>query len=299
MIQRNQQTQKEKQMNTTYATVILTGAIICAGLILPALSVAAIDPETAVGVWLFEGDANDSSGNGNHGQLMNGAMNTDSGWSGGALSLDGEDDYVLVPTSASLDSTAENYTATAWIKLARKGGVAPASCCDDDQMVIAFSSSWHNILNVFGRGGRAIPGAVEVGSAELNPSWLSGSTPVDDDQWHHLGFTYDGAMKVIYVDGEVDIDQPTTGVFGVAGIDLLIGGTPTGERPSTGLIDEVGMFNVPLAQEEIQQMMNDGLGSIVGVPPSVNPTAKVTTAWEESKLSSNIIWGKSNDPDVS
>jgi hypothetical protein len=77
--------------------------------------------------------------------------------------------------------------------------------------------------------------------------------------------------------------SPTTGIFGVAGIDLLIGGTPTGERPANGLIDEVGIFNVPLTQEDIQQIMNDGLESVVGVSTSVKPTGKITTAWARIK----------------
>jgi len=257
-------------------------SLIIVGIILSGQSFAAINPDTIVGIWLFEGDAKDSSKNGNDGEFMNGATIVNEGKiQNQSLSLDGDDDYVLVPTSDSLDSTADEYTGVAWIKYARKGGAAPGGCCADDQMVLAFSTSWHNILNVFGRGGRAIPGAVEVGSAELNPSWLSGPTPVDDDQWHHIAFTYDGATKVIYVDGEVDVDQATGGTFGVFGIDLFVGGTPT-ERPANGLIDEVGMFNVPLEQADIQTLMNDGLARTIGIV-AVSPKGRLTTMWAELK----------------
>lgn len=267
-------------MRKNYARITFTCVgLICIVLIWSGLSVAEINPGTVIGVWLFDGNVLDSSGNGNDGELMKGATIAAGGKLGQALSLDGEDDYVLVPTSASLDSTADNYTGVAWIRFERKGGAAPGGCCQDDQMVIAFSTSWHNILNVFGRGGRAIPGAIEVGSAELSPSWLSGPTSVDDGQWHHVAFTYDGSTKVIYVDGEEDVSQPTTGTFGVAGIDLLIGGTPTGERPANGFIDEVGIFNVPLSQEDIQGIINDGLASIPGISTSVKSTGKVATTW--------------------
>lgn len=266
--------------NNTRITLTCVG-LICTALIWSGLSVAAIDPGTVVGMWLFDGDVSDSSGNGNDGDLMEGAKIVAGGKLGQALSLDGENDYVIVPTSAGLDSTAENYTGVAWVKFDRKGGAAPAGCCDDDQVVMAFSTSWRNLFNVFGRGGRAIPGAIEVGSADLNPSWLSGPTSVDDGQWHHLAFTYDGATKVIFVDGVEDAKQPTTGIFGVAGIDLLIGGTPTGERPANGLIDEVGIFNIPLDQDDIQQIMNNGLAPIVGA--SVEPIGKVATVWARIK----------------
>lgn len=271
-------------MKKIHAGITLTCVgLICTVLIWSGLSIAAVDPDTVVGIWLFNEDVSDSSGNENDGDLMEGAKIVNGGKFGQALSLDGENDYVIVSTSASLDSTAENFTGVAWIKFERKGGVAPGGCCQDDHVVIAFSTSWHILFNVFGRGGRAIPGAVEVGSVELNPSWLSGPTSVDDGQWHHLAFTYDGAAKVIFVDGEVDAEQPTTGIFGVAGIDLLIGGTPTGERPANGLMDEVGIFNVPLDQGDIQQIMNDGLASAVGITNSVTPTGKATTTWARIK----------------
>ena len=256
--------------------------LVFVGLILSTQSFAAIDPDTVVGIWLFEGNANDSSKNGNDGELMKGAdFVNEAKIQNQSLSLDGDNDYVLVPTSKSLESTADEFTGAAWIKYKRKGGVAPGGCCADDQMVLAFSTGWHNILNVFGRGGRAIPGAVEVGSAELAPSWLSGPTAVDDDEWHHIAFTYDGKTKIIYVDGEVDVEAPTGGSFGVFGIDLFIGGTPT-ERPGNGLIDEAGIFNVPLDQKDIQLIMKDGLGKATGLAP-VSPKDRLTTMWAEIK----------------
>ncbi len=247
------------------------------GLMFTTQGFAAINPADAAGIWLFDGDTSDSSGNGNDGVLMNGAAIVDD-----ALSLDGDDDYVNVAASASLDGTADNYTGVAWIKFERKSGPQPGACCQDDQMVLAFSTNWHNILNVFGRD-RGIPGAIEVGSGELAPSWLSGPTSVDDNEWHHIAFTYDGATKVIYVDGEVDVDAATTGSFGVSGIDLHIGGTPTAERPANGLIDDVGIFNVPLAQGDIQDIMNNGLAAAIGIETAVDPRGRLTTTWADIK----------------
>ena len=51
--------------------------------------------KTAVGIWLFEGDANDSSGNKNHGQLQKGAKIASNGKFGNALSLDGKDKSIF------------------------------------------------------------------------------------------------------------------------------------------------------------------------------------------------------------
>ncbi len=254
---------------------------VLGAVLIPLHSFAAVDSATAVGVWLFdEGDVSDSSGNGNDGELINGAEVTDGGKWGQALSLDGDDDYVNVANSASLDSTAEEYTGVAWVKLQRKGDPHGA-CCADDHMVIAFTTDWNNILNVFGPGRNTNQGKVEVGSRELNPRWLFGPTAVNDDQWQHLAFTYDGAKKILYINGEVDIDQDTTGVFGVSGVDVHLGGTPT-QRQAMGLMDEIAIFNVPLEQADIQNIMNDGLGSVLGLTP-VTPLGRLTTTWADIK----------------
>ena len=249
--------------------------------LLPLQGFAEIDSATAVAVWLFDdGDVSDSSGNGNDGELVNGAEIADGGKWGKALSLDGDDDYVKVATSSSLDSANEEYTGVAWVKIQRKGD-PHGSCCADDHMIIAYAEGWKNILNVFGPGRSGNQGKVEVGSGGLAPSWLFGDETVNDDTWHHLAFTYDGAKKIVYIDGEVDKEQDTTGTFDALGLEVNLGGTPD-QRWALGLIDEIGMFNVPLEQADIQLLMNDGLGSVLGLTP-VSPQGRLTTAWAAIK----------------
>jgi len=71
--------------------------LFAAGLLFAVSSEARIDPETIAGMWLFdedEGDvANDSSGNGNNGALINGP-DWDDGKFGSALEFDGASTYV-------------------------------------------------------------------------------------------------------------------------------------------------------------------------------------------------------------
>ena len=83
-------------------------------------SEAKIDPETALGVWLFgEGSGNiarDSSGQGNEGKIENGPKSVDRK-SGEALKFDGKDDYIYVsdPGKNSLDLT-KSLIIAAWVK---------------------------------------------------------------------------------------------------------------------------------------------------------------------------------------
>jgi hypothetical protein len=67
---------------------------------LTGLSYAAIDPESAMGMWLFddEGDPGmDSSGNGNDGSVEGNPEWTDEGKFDGGLHFDAVDDVVKVP----------------------------------------------------------------------------------------------------------------------------------------------------------------------------------------------------------
>ena len=80
------------------------------------MSNAAIDPETCIGMWLFDegkGDtAKDSSDNGNDGTLMNGAEWVD-GKFGDGVSFDGVDDFVELAIQP--DPIVDGFTFSAWV----------------------------------------------------------------------------------------------------------------------------------------------------------------------------------------
>ena len=109
-------------------TVVVRLAVVCVSIIVISLmligqSFTKIDPETCVGMWLFDdgkGDtAKDSSPNGNDGTLTNGPIWVE-GKFGKALSFDGADDYVIAPDSTILNP----YTFSAWVKLDKYGSDA-------------------------------------------------------------------------------------------------------------------------------------------------------------------------------
>ncbi len=242
---------------------------------------AAIDSNAVVGIWLFEDNAEDSSAHGNDGEFINGATAADGGKFGKALSLDGDDDFVLVPSSASLESAAEEFTGMAWINFITRDPVPAPVCCADDHLIYAFTAQWHQLLNVFGPGRGGNQGKVEIGSAELAPQWFSGPTVVEDESWHHLAYTYDGSTKTIWVDGAVDAEQAAGGTTNLVDADLSIGGT-AGERWAHGLIDEMALFNVALGAGDIGEVMDAGLGKTFGLTP-VEPQGKAATTWATLK----------------
>ncbi len=129
------------------------------------VSGAAIDTDNLVGVWLFDEVDNrdmspDSSDNGNDAELIKGAELVDDGKFEKALSLSGDKEFqhARVETSKSLDSCAEAYTTTTWVKLQKKDKVVLGGCCNDDHAIINFMYTC--LLNIFGpgRGGRTRQG---------------------------------------------------------------------------------------------------------------------------------------------
>ena len=249
------------------------------------VSDAAIDTKSIVGVWLFDEVNNDmspdSSENGNDAELLQGAELVDDGKFDGALSLSGDDEFQLawVETSKSLDSCAEEYTTTTWVKLKKKDKVVLGGCCNDDHAIVNFKYTC--LLNIFGPGRGGGHGKVEIGSGQLAPAWVSGPMLVNDDKWHHIAYTYDGKKMIAYIDGKVDSQANTGGVFGLTGQALRIGGME-GERPAWGLMDDVAVFNTALSEADVNEIMNEGLGKLFGFTP-VTPQGRLTTVWASVK----------------
>jgi hypothetical protein len=68
--------------------------------------------------YLFNGDANDLSGNNNHGNLFGATLSTDRfGNTGGAYSFNGSSQYIEVPNSTSISSPAARLTTVFWVQV--------------------------------------------------------------------------------------------------------------------------------------------------------------------------------------
>ena len=269
-------------MNKPLKLTMVSLILLTVFAILPSLAKVTNLKDSAVGIWLFEGDAKDSSGNANHGKLMGGASFSDTAkFNKKALSLDGKDGHVVVKASATLDSTANNYSGLAWIKIKKKTKVVLGGCCNDDHVIISYAG-FTNLINVFGPGRGGGHGKVEIGSGQIAPAWNASPELVNDDKWHHLAFTYNGKKKMLYVDGKVSVDVAASGTFGLKGKDLWIGAQSPNKRPTSGLIDDVGVFNVALKEKSIKEIFSKGLGKALGLMP-VDPIGRLTTAWAEIK----------------
>ncbi len=238
--------------------------------LLTTLSRAEIDPDTVVGIWLFdEGngkEAKDSSGRGHNGKIIGDVLWVD-GKFGTALDFPGNlTDCVEVGSTPDLQIT-DAITLMGWIKTTESvaADIVGKDDGSDRNYNIHVATSGKLFLN--GGGRTAMPG----------------TTPINDDAWHHVAGTWDGDAAIIYVDGEEEASSTFPGPIATSDVPVKIGLRGNGEgvdRVFRGVIDEVAIFNAALSGEDIQNLMLNGLQQLAPVHPGGN----MATTWGWAKF---------------
>jgi len=190
--------------------------------------------------WRFDensgGIAHDSSGNANDGALK-GDPQWVAGRIGGAIQLDGVDDYVDIGSVGI--SGMDQRTMAGWAKASTTDippwtsvfGFVPDGDTDGTYYDIEVDDAGNYIIFVGG--------------------WGAIFTPVDT-QWHHFAVTYTGEGGSWFLDGRL--------VDSIDGDVGTIDRVRIGTRPSTsnyfpGLIDDVRIYNTVLTLTEIKKLM--------------------------------------------
>ena len=127
----------------------------------------------------------------------------------------------------------------------------------------------------------------------LSATDLFGTRTVNDGLWHHVAGVYDGLAMYLYVDGTLDVSQPSTGTIAQNNIPLAIG--DNNEPPSgfsyffNGLLDEVSLYNRALSADEIAAIFAAGQGGKCSgpQPPSIvtQPADQTVTIGQRATFS--------------
>ncbi|MFB0553020.1 MAG: LamG domain-containing protein [Phycisphaerae bacterium] len=238
-----------------------------------------VDPGTEglVAHYAFENNADESSGNELHGTLVGDPTFAEgpAGY-GMALDLDGDGDYVDCGAPPQFDIT-EQIAITYWIK------------------VVAFDKGWNTVLSRGDDSWRSSRAGtnnfMEAAVSGTTGDWTYGVTPVDDDKWHHVAWVYDGTMNYLYVDGEVDATEESTGLINVSTYPLFIGNNSQNtDREWTGLIDEVSIYNRSLSAGEVRYL--------AGFRPMVDPGTDNLIAYYPLDIDTLDASGNGNDGTV-
>ncbi len=228
-------------MKKKITAILLVIALVLSLGLVTAAPVAA-SPGSIVGLWHFDGDATDSSGNGNDGTLGGGASFTTSGKFDGAVELDGIDSIVTIPHSISLNLDTA-ITVEAWIyadSLGSQAGIIRKGLYPTD-----IPRSWG--LDI--QSGKARFFIYDGGTA-----YIAYSDTVSTGAWHHLVGTYDGSTVDIYLDGD---NTSSTSASHSGDIDTNTNPITIGKRHGSyffdGTIDKVRIWNEALSADDIEE----------------------------------------------
>jgi hypothetical protein len=236
-------------------------------------SLAEIDMETCVGAWLFEDIAGkmvvDSSSAGNDGDIE-GGPGLVNGVFGKAMDFNGSDDFIIIPDSDSLE--LEYLTMAAWVYLRSY----PEDARILTQEVDGDPYSTYSIM-MSGGGYTKFEFRISLDNVRQRIPTIA---DVPLETWTHVAATYDGEKAVLYINAEIDLEQPQSGTLLTTDNPLYIGAsqfwTP---RFFDGLMDEVTLFNVALDQDQIGELMNRGISEMM----AVSSKGKLITTWAQLK----------------
>ncbi|MBT3199105.1 MAG: LamG domain-containing protein [Phycisphaerales bacterium] len=219
-------------------------SVLAVASVMATFAFTAVSTEAAmVGHWQFDNSGNVGQATvSSNLQTVGNASYSASGKVGGALSLDGNGDYLRVDGSDTLATgmpTGDgSYTIAAFIQTTTAG-----------KGIIGWGS--------YGSG--ASVNALRTDGAKLlNYSWgggvdYSASAPtILDGQWHHVAATYDAASstKRLYFDGAEIGSGKVIGDLTVGAQKFRIGSTNNGEY-FNGLLDDMRVYNTALSESEI------------------------------------------------
>jgi len=232
--------------------------------------------ESLIGLWLFdegEGDTTqDSSTNGNDGEIFE--CEWAEGKFGSALDFNGTSSYVEVPNSDSLCISNDKVSITAWATQ-RTPGDTWRTIVSKGPMS-GTNENWALFTNVQEQY------LCPVLSMARGERWwaTSGNGSLEaDEKWHHLAMTYDGSKVNIYIDGELKESVDNDGDLVPNENTLRIGWRQDSPHVWNGLLDEVGVHNSALSQQEVKNIMEKGYLNAL----AVEYVGKLSTIWGEIK----------------
>jgi hypothetical protein len=168
------------------------------------------------------------------------------GISGNAYHFDGEDDFINIEDSPSLDISGSEITVSAWIK---------PEAIDKRQVIVAKTTggdnTWIVEINPVDFGPGAINWYIDIDGIDGN---FGSSSPIEIGRWQHVACVYDGMQRAIYIDGQLAGRQAVSGDIHTNDQPVRIGGWGSSWRFFQGTIDEVLIYARALPAYEIQEL---------------------------------------------
>jgi hypothetical protein len=246
-------------------------------------------PRQLVSLWRFNDSNNlglDSAETGNTLTPQGNAAHTADGRHGGALALDGAGsmlDSAAFPTGVPTGNSS--YTVAAWIQPTIGG----------DRGIIGWGNYGGvrqvNALRVLGANGfRHYWWGADLDANDAQVA--AAGVTLTDGQWHHVAAVYDNqaGMRRLYLNGNLLVSGPP-GANNAQPVNFAVGRTCTfcgGGEFFIGSLDDVGVFDIPLTQAQIQAIMSGDFSEFIdsSLPGDLNEDGAVNR-WDAVRLAAN------------
>lgn len=250
--------------------LITIGALIC---IISANPISAFTQNDIVGIWLFDeknGETiKDSSGNGYDGQISGNLKWVEGKFDNGLEFPGNPDSFGSVRHADGLN--LKTYSLVAWVRVIADTGdyqciVGKEEPFSQGNYSLFINKDSHAPVNEFWHAG-IYRGAM-------------GKTNIIDNEWHHVAGTYDQKSLKLYVDGVLEGEVTTTDKPDSTPGMLRFGVRVGGGNPFRGILDEVGLFNVAISNDDINNIIANGLSP----KNTVSPLGKIAYTWGNIKV---------------
>ncbi len=234
-----------------------------------------------VGFWPFNGNANDESGNGNNGVNNGATLTTDRiGNANSAYHLDGNGDNIHVANSF-FDNGYVGWTITIWYNLDQLPNPN-----NGNSSHVLFNTSPHNGMGLGMNWGSSSKYAFSLGNGTPAISWNTSIFNAQSTQnitlnsWKHVALVKSGNTYSLYIDGVFDISWTSSSTISNYFYQMYFGAADPGVTNEViiGNIDDIGIWNRALTQQEITDLYNGCQLSVSNQPTNqtinINNTAQ-------------------------
>jgi hypothetical protein len=213
----------------------------------------------------FNGNADDESGNGNHGTVYDAILTNDRFENPNSAYTFGVNRAIQIPNSNSLQ-IENQITMAGWIKC---------------------TSSYYYYESIFCKGHTSSmesPYALLLNNQSiallLDRTEYYSLSPVPSNQWVHIAITWNGSQIYFFINGEKDASMPIhSSPLSTSTGDFMIAKDPPGVTEwFNGDLDDMYLYNRALSETEIQSLYL--LGTIL--PPN---NVEITIATDSVQIS--------------
>ncbi len=255
-----------KQKSVFLTIAVLLGLRIAATAQTPP---AYVPTDCLVGWWPFNSNANDESGNGNNGTVNGATLSEDRfGEANAAYEFDGQQNFIRVENSSSI-SIQGSISISAWVLIPQSNNLQQAQglvtkwfysgfdVCNEQEFdsysLVLYDSDLNGFVD--------IAGTTNVNS--VNNNAVFNNDVQADSVWAHLTYTHDSQSGgKLYLNGNQVASQSTVGDICPSTNPLYFGADNNNgvvHRFFDGALDDIGIWNRALTQDEITDLYNANL----------------------------------------